>query len=558
MKKFKSRELKAKNRCKFHRSHDLHLETGKKAENVYTKASIIKEQIKTAIYSGIFDEKTTWDIIKDKFLNLGYPTEETAIRQALDALFQIKRYVTSELDYLKSKDRNLAFNPGKRIMNLKGYCEVEVIPDFIFRGEKEFERTVILPNGKKKKEKIILPYIEVVKLCCSKPTVSQRGRTQDCGAETSLELYAMLCYARSLCTEKDKGCVLIASYYFLRSNVDNKMVCENFFDIPRGGNIVSLEETNDYFGFNSVEMDKLFIPQLEEFLSGSDTCGKDICEKCEYYKFCNYTKPPKYLKTEKKVKELSDLSLTDQQEAAIGFRKGIARINAGAGAGKTLVTTLRVAFMLEEGIDPKDICMLTFSISGTEEMRERIRLYVEDMGVDANVNDLTCMTFNSFGNEIIQKHYAMFGFTEPPTIIDDIEKFSIVEKILREHCIPDLDYKNFRMNFPFVKGALHVGAKAFEIIKRESLSIGDEEKLNSLMKEAGYPVNSISALTSLIDLYPLYDEALKTNNLIEYADQELMLLQLLDDNPFYFEDKGYRHIIVDEFQDSATCSSTSL
>lgn len=48
-----------------------------------------------------------------------------------------------------------------------------------------------------------------------------------------------------------------------------------------------------------------------------------------------------------------------------------------------------------------------------------------------------------------------------------------------------------------------------------------------------------------------YDDCLHKSNLIEYADQELLIFELLKKNPFYFEDYGFEHIIVDEFQDTS-------
>ena len=43
----------------------------------------------------------------------------------------------------------------------------------------------------------------------------------------------------------------------------------------------------------------------------------------------------------------------------------------------------------------------------------------------------------------------------------------------------------------------------------------------------------------------------REKNLIAYADQELLIMDLIKRNPYYFEDFGYRHIMVDEYQDSS-------
>ena len=546
---FKSRNLKGIERCEKRRKRELPLERGKKLENIYEKSSLIKGTIKDSLKAGDFDDDKVHDDFLKKFLEMNYPTEETAKAHANDAYCQCARYVKSELELLNTTRREVSFYTPEKQLDINGICDVEVRPDLVFRGSREFKRKTYDSKGRVITYTIVEPYLEVVKIRCCAPDVTQTGKKQDEGVNQSLELYSMLRYARTILDPiKDQDINVGASYYFLRKRGDSKKFNPDFFDTD--GNIVTLWEKNNTFEIAIT--DKVFLPQLEDYVKGGE-CNPKFCENCEFLCSCNYTRPPKYIEENELKKSIAELELTDQQEMAIGFRKGIARINAGAGAGKTLVSALRVAFMLDEGIPPEDICMLTFTNTGAEEMRERVKLYAEDIGCDADVSKLTSMTFHSFGNMIIQKNHQMFGFTEPPVLVDDVQRLSIIANLLKDNYIEGLDYKNFMLNFPFVKGALHTTSHAFTLIKEERLSKNeeDEEKFEKMMSEDGYPVPKEEIFyEQILDLYTDYNSILMEKNLLEYADQELMILELLDQNPFYFEDYGYKHIMVDEFQDT--------
>ena len=97
---------------------------------------------------------------------------------------------------------------------------------------------------------------------------------------------------------------------------------------------------------------------------------------------------------------------------------------------------------------------------------ERIRLYTDDLGCEADLEKLTCTTFHGFGDRIIRENYQELGFTEPPRLIDEVEKSKIVAKLLKEITVIGLDYRNFKANLPYVKGALTTASS-----KRFALSI---------------------------------------------------------------------------------------
>lgn len=536
-----SGNLKGYNRCEFRRSRDIHVRSAKGIENVYEKAVLIKDLIRKGLFKVNTDEEIE-AILELSMKEMDYPTEETARLHAADAYRQIMRYLSCE-----HRTPEVA---EAKVVSPFGLFDVRVKPDYIFRGEKEFPYE---SGSGKLKTKYTLPkkYIEVVKICCRKPDVSLTGKGKDTGMLQRLELYAMLMYARSL-VKPGEDVNVCASYYFLRKNSDSSVSKEfdpNFFEGTGAGNIVTLwEEGSPDF---ETELDQVFKPQFEDYYFGEPVCG-DGCVGCDFFELCRYTQPPLRLEDGSDApSSVHAIKLTDIQREVTEFRHGIACVNAGAGAGKTTSIALRAANIIKETGRPEKICMLTFTNTGAEEMRNRIRSYASELGCDADISKLTSTTFNAFGNDIIKENYKELGFADVPRLIDDIERSAIIAGILKEHVVEGLDYRNFHSNMKNCRGALAVAKKAFEIIKSKQLTVSDAAQFSSEMP-ASYLrfMDSGRAVQGLLDIYQDYDEELRKKNYIEYADQELLIFELLKKHPDYFKEKGYEHIIVDEFQDT--------
>ena len=97
----------------------------------------------------------------------------------------------------------------------------------------------------------------------------------------------------------------------------------------------------------------------------------------------------------------TDLSsvLNKEQAAAASQISGPLLIIAGAGSGKTRMITYRIAHMLEEGIDERNILALTFTNKAAKEMRDRIQAQV-----GRTLKDLTASTFHSFGLGLLKQY----------------------------------------------------------------------------------------------------------------------------------------------------------
>ena len=228
-------------------------------------------------------------------------------------------------------------------------------------------------------------------------------------------------------------------------------------------------------------------------------------------------------------------------------KKKIIRINAGAGAGKTLVVVLRVINLLLKGAKPEEILLISFTKNAAAEMRARIKLYAEDFGIEEDLSHMRIQTFNAFGDDILKLKHEDFGFSKPPRVIGNIDRSRIINQILDEHeKIDGLDYRNYTLESRYTCGALPMVEKIFQIIKKNRYGKGDGELIKEKLKKS----ISVDTIEEVIDLYDDYDNILRDESFIEFADQESMIFELFDRDPFFVDSLGIRYIIVDEFQDT--------
>lgn len=277
------------------------------------------------------------------------------------------------------------------------------------------------------------------------------------------------------------------------------------------------------------------------------TCAtKSDCKDCKYFDLCHteFEKRHKMEQPQVALKTIDDITLTDAQLSFISFREGECRVNAVAGSGKTTIVTLRTLALLEEGVDPSKILMVTFSEKAKEEMAIRLQSFADGKimeGADLDVKKVQVETFNSWGQHVLNDNYALLGFTQQPSLVDDISKKDIIIKLLEKHPSLPLDYRNPFMNTRASEGAVIKLGKWLDTLKSAHAET-ESDVLNAL----GAAVANISA--ELLDIYQEYNQELLAINAIDYEDQLRLLLKLA--NYGVFEKMPYEHIVVDEFQDS--------
>ena len=268
-------------------------------------------------------------------------------------------------------------------------------------------------------------------------------------------------------------------------------------------------------------------------------CSGEDCANCSMSLICNYEEPALAEDVMRQVRSAGEITLSNEQQAVVNFDRGIARVNAGPGAGKTLVVAFRVLELLRSGVPEHKIALLTFTRAGAEEMVARINQYCIEQNVEFSPAELTTGTFNSFCMNKIESYYETLGFREPPQLLEDSKKYELCNRLLAE--FPKIlkwnysTYADTIKNMPFLKNqAVSELIYAFSALK------------------AGRMPESVpqGALPQIKAMFNKYQAELKRLNLIAYDDQIVLMRKLGELVPDFYSTMGYEHIIVDEFQDT--------
>ena len=126
--------------------------------------------------------------------------------------------------------------------------------------------------------------------------------------------------------------------------------------------------------------------------------------------------------------------LNPQQRAAVENTEGPVMIVAGAGSGKTRVITYRVAHLIQKGVGPFQILVLTFTNKASKEMRDRISKVVGD-----EAKNVWMGTFHSVFARILRVEAYKIGYPSNFTIYDTDDSKSLIRTILKEMQLDDID-----------------------------------------------------------------------------------------------------------------------
>lgn len=337
-----------------------------------------------------------------------------------------------------------------------------------------------------------------------------------------------------------------AEYRYLRKDTDKTNALDpDFF----GNNIISME---DHAGLDNEMAEKETKRQIG--LSEEEIPEED-CMICRNYQICKYARPAVPIPITPAGNKSGKIIFSPAQQEVINWVNGILCVIAGAGAGKTACIVEHVVRLLTvEGVDPEHILMITFTVAGASEMRERIRKRLEEEKLNLDVELIKIMTFNAFANEVVMDRYADVGLCRKPTVLMNCDRLDIIDRMITENPVKGWAGRAFRQydsQESYGKGALVIAADVFSAIKeikRKGLT-PDALEIRKLIDVAD---TSDLVLYELVQRYDDYDRELKRLGLIEFSDQEPMMFEIFQKNPGYLQEKyPMEHLVVDEFQDSS-------
>ena len=236
-------------------------------------------------------------------------------------------------------------------------------------------------------------------------------------------------------------------------------------------------------------------------------------------------------------------NLNSRQTEAVKETEKPLLIIAGAGSGKTLTVSSKIAYLIHKGVKPENILALTFNQKAAEELKDRV---VDMLG---SSEDLNISTFHSFCTQIIEdnilstklnanfrvitetaqlvyltKNINNFGLEylefshEPYTLAEETKKF--ISRCKDEYILPN-DLANYLKN-------------------QENKTLNDEEQ------------NDLNNLKDILKIFRSYEEYKTKNNMLDFGDMLCIVHDLLKTKPLILNkyQQKFQYVIVDEFQDT--------
>lgn len=216
--------------------------------------------------------------------------------------------------------------------------------------------------------------------------------------------------------------------------------------------------------------------------------------------------------------------MNKQQREAVTTTEGPILVIAGAGSGKTMVLTYRIAYLLSLGIPPNHILALTFTNKAASEMKERIRKLI---GLRADY--LVMGTFHSIFARFLRAEANKLGYTSDYSIYDTEDSERVIKNILKD---------------------LNISENQFS--PRMIQSLISKAKNSLLHLNGGVDRFFLKYNKKLKDVYEEYLIRLKNSNAMDFDDLLIKPIELFIQDKETLEKyrNRFEYILVDEYQDT--------
>ena len=218
--------------------------------------------------------------------------------------------------------------------------------------------------------------------------------------------------------------------------------------------------------------------------------------------------------------------LTPSQRRAVEHLEGPLLVLAGPGSGKTRVITRRIARMVEQGVDPREILGITFTNKAAGEMASRVAALLPGQRVWIS-------TFHRFCARVLRERAEAVGLQPNFTILDTSDQRQMVREVLSDL---NLD----AVHFP--------PARIVERISRAKNDLHTAEQFARFHEDrVGDHLQSVVAR-----VFPEYQKRLLRSNAVDFDDLLLHVVTILTENPELRAryDERFRYVLVDEYQDT--------
>lgn len=223
--------------------------------------------------------------------------------------------------------------------------------------------------------------------------------------------------------------------------------------------------------------------------------------------------------------------LNPEQLAAVSAPMGPVLVLAAAGTGKTRTLTHRVAWLVEQGESPEGILLLTFTNRAAREMMERAQTLV-----GARAGSLWSGTFHHVCHRILRQHAPAIGFTRSFAILDREDALSLLKKCMKAVELPK-DFPKKEVIASFISKAQNTQRSLSDVLAETDLGHSEAQLV--------------------LEIAGRYAQLKQDQNAFDFDDLLVFTLKLLREHPDILQQyaERFRHVLVDEFQDTNTIQS---
>ena len=225
------------------------------------------------------------------------------------------------------------------------------------------------------------------------------------------------------------------------------------------------------------------------------------------------------------VTEILD-PLNDAQREAVSAPGGSLLVLAGAGSGKTRVLVHRIAWLIQmEALSPFSVLAVTFTNKAAGEMRSRIEQLVH-----TPASGMWVGTFHGLAHRLLRSHWQEAGLTEGFQILDAQDQYRVIRRVLKAMGLDEARWSPRQMQW-------FINARKDEGLRPEHIEHNDDPSMRQM-----------------VDIYQSYEELCNRSGLVDFSELLLRAHELWLKNPGLLEhyQQRFRHILVDEFQDTNT------
>ena len=218
-------------------------------------------------------------------------------------------------------------------------------------------------------------------------------------------------------------------------------------------------------------------------------------------------------------------NLNPEQRAAVTLPHESALILAGAGSGKTRVLTTRIAWLIQTGqVSPHGVLAVTFTNKAAKEMLTRISAMLP-----INTRGMWVGTFHGLSNRLLRTHFREAGLPQSFQILDSSDQLSAIKRLMKTLNVDTEKFEPKKLQW-FINGHKEAGRRARDAEASDDYS------------------------ARLAELYEAYDAQCQREGVVDFPELLLRSYELLYRNEplrAHYQTR-FRHILVDEFQDTNT------